>query len=218
MYQAVQNGSYGFGAICGASFGGAIVDTIGWRWCFLVQVPVSMMVLALGYFVLRFPAKEEPVDDHQSNGQRKQGIWHKIDLSGACLLVLALSTQLVGLSLGGNELPWTNIWVILSLVASVVFLALFVIVEANTKAVPLIPLKMLHGLLPVSTQIANVCVGMSAYAVSFSALYPATRHDGCVSNFFHSSSSLFRCSFKLFCSTVPLKLAPDWSFHPSQLL
>ncbi|OQE26302.1 hypothetical protein PENSTE_c005G08406 [Penicillium steckii] len=167
MYQAVQNGSYGFGAICGASFGGAIVDTIGWRWCFLVQVPVSMMVLALGYFVLRFPAKEEPVDDHQSNGQRKQGIWHKIDLSGACLLVLALSTQLVGLSLGGNELPWTNIWVILSLVASVVFLALFVIVEANTKAVPLIPLKMLHGLLPVSTQIANVCVGMSAYAFLF---------------------------------------------------
>jgi hypothetical protein len=31
--------------------------------------------------------------------------------------------------------------------------------------VPLIPLKMLRGTLPVSTQIANVCVGMAAYAV-----------------------------------------------------
>lgn len=162
MYQAVQNGSYGFGAICGASFGGAIVDSIGWRWCFLVQVPVSVMVLVLGYFVLEFPAKE--IDD--SIDSQTRGIWHKIDLSGACLLVLALSTQLIGLSLGGNELPWSNIWVVLSLVASVVFLAAFVFVEANTKAVPLIPLKMLRGLLPVSTQIANVCVGMSAYAVS----------------------------------------------------
>ncbi|KAJ5762720.1 hypothetical protein N7533_001401 [Penicillium manginii] len=165
MYQAVQNGSYGFGAICGASFGGAIVDSIGWRWCFLVQVPVSLMVLVLGYFVLEFPAKQH--HHHDSAAQQSQGIWHKIDLSGACLLVLALSSQLVGLSLGGNELPWTNVWVILSLVASVVFLALFVYVEANTKAVPLIPLKMLRGVLPVSTQIANVCVGMAAYAFLF---------------------------------------------------
>jgi MFS family permease len=164
MYQAVQNGSYGFGAICGASFGGAIVDSIGWRWCFLVQVPVSLMVLVLGHFVLKFPAKQQHEHDP---AQQSQGIWQKIDLSGACLLVLALSSQLVGLSLGGNELPWSNLWVILSLVASVVFLALFVYVEANTKAVPLIPLKMLRGVLPVSTQIANVCVGMAAYAVSF---------------------------------------------------
>ncbi|CAI7673967.1 unnamed protein product [Penicillium pancosmium] len=164
MYQAVQNGSYGFGAICGASFGGAIVDSIGWRWCFLVQVPVSLMVLVLGYFVLKFPAKQQHEHDP---AQQSQGIWQKIDLSGACLLVLALSAQLVGLSLGGNELPWSNLWVILSLVASVVFLALFVYVEANTKAVPLIPLKMLRGVLPVSTQIANVCVGMAAYAFLF---------------------------------------------------
>ncbi|KAJ5999700.1 hypothetical protein N7481_000109 [Penicillium waksmanii] len=165
MYQAVQNGSYGFGAICGASFGGAIVDSIGWRWCFLVQVPVSLMVLVLGYFVLEFPAKQQ--HGHDPAAPQSQGIWHKIDLSGACLLVLALSAQLVGLSLGGNELPWSNLWVVLSLVASVVFLALFVYVEANTKAVPLIPLKMLRGVLPVSTQIANVCVGMAAYAFLF---------------------------------------------------
>ncbi|KAJ5528303.1 hypothetical protein N7513_012462 [Penicillium frequentans] len=161
MYQAVQNAAYGFGAICGASFGGAIVDTIGWRWCFLVQVPVSLTVLVLGHFVLKFPAKSKsPVP-----GQ--PGLWHQIDFLGSFLLVLALSTQLAGLSFGGNELPWTSVWVILPLVASVAFLAAFVAVEAKTKAVPLIPLKMLRGLHPVSTQIANVCVGMSAYAFLF---------------------------------------------------
>ncbi|KAJ5273675.1 hypothetical protein N7478_008800 [Penicillium angulare] len=161
MYQAVQNGAYGFGAICGASFGGAIVDTIGWRWCFLVQVPVSLIVLVLGHFVLRFPPKEN------IEGSEQKGLWHQIDVSGSILLVLALSTQLIGLSLGGNELPWTSIWVILPLVASIVFLAGFITIEANTKAVPLIPLKMLRGLHPVSTQIANVCVGMAAYAFLF---------------------------------------------------
>ncbi|KAJ6151617.1 hypothetical protein N7470_007214 [Penicillium chermesinum] len=161
MYQAVQNVAYGFGAICGASFGGAIVDTIGWRWCFFLQAPVSLSALVLGYFVLKFPAK-----DAQATTEPR-GIWHRIDLLGACLLVLALSSQLVGLSLGGNELPWTSIWVILSLLASIVFLACFIIVEAKTKAAPLIPLKMLSGVLPVSTQIANVCVGMASYAFLF---------------------------------------------------
>lgn len=119
------------------------------------------MALILGYFFLNFPTKESDSSNHQT-----RGIWHQIDVSGALLLVLALSSQLVGLSLGGNELSWTNGWVVSSLVASVIFLAGFVAVEAKTTAAPLIPLKMLHGLLPVSTQIVNVCCGMAAYAVS----------------------------------------------------
>ncbi|KAJ5818923.1 hypothetical protein N7474_004514 [Penicillium riverlandense] len=164
MYQAIQNVSNGFGAICGASFGGSIVDSIGWRWCFLLQCPVSLSALVLGNFVLKFPRDDdiEPTSDRAT-----QGIWRQIDLSGACLLVLALSSQLFGLSLGGNELPWTNVWVILSLVASVVLLVIFFVVEARTSAVPVMPLKMLRGVLPVATQISNVCVGMAAYAYLF---------------------------------------------------
>ncbi|KAJ5190033.1 Major facilitator superfamily domain general substrate transporter [Penicillium cf. griseofulvum] len=163
MYQAIQNVSYGFGGICGASFGGAIVDSIGWRWCFLLQVPISLFALVMGYIVLRFPPRNV---ESSPDGQTK-GIWQQIDLLGACLLILALSAQLVGLSLGGNVLPWTHIWVVLPLVSSVVLLATFVVVEAKITAAPLIPLKMLRGQLAVSTQIANVCVGMSAYAFLF---------------------------------------------------
>ncbi|KAJ5521117.1 Major facilitator superfamily domain general substrate transporter [Penicillium fimorum] len=169
MYQAIQNVSYGFGGICGASFGGAIVDSIGWRWCFLLQVPISLFALVMGYRVLRFPPRNIATSP---DGQTK-GIWQQIDMLGACVLILALSAQLVGLSLGGNILPWTSIWVVLPLVSSVVLLGAFVAVEAKTTAAPLIPLKMLRGQLAVSTQIANVCVGMSAYAVSSPLLPPA---------------------------------------------
>ncbi|CAI7608482.1 unnamed protein product [Penicillium bialowiezense] len=162
MYQAIQNVSYGFGGICGASFGGSIVDSIGWRWCFLLQVPVSLFALSMGYVVLKFPARRNERADGSS-----PGIWQQIDVWGALLLILGLSAQLVGLSLGGNVLPWSNIWVITPLVGSVILLVAFVAVEATTSAVPLIPLKMLRGTLPVSTQIANVCVGMAAYAYLF---------------------------------------------------
>ena len=164
MYQATQNVLNGFGAICGASFGGSIVDSIGWRWCFLLQVPVSLFALVTGHLVLMLPTQNEYVQ----SGLGLCEIWKYVDLSGACILILGLSSQLVGLSLGGNELPWSNVWVILSLVASVVLLAAFLLIEAKTTAIPLIPPRMLQGVLPIATQISNVCVGMAAYAVRLS--------------------------------------------------
>jgi MFS family permease len=160
MYQALQNGMFGFGAVCGASFGGLIADHIGWRWCFLLQVPVSAVALVLGFFVIQ----------NQTGGfDIRPGllaIWAKIDVAGSLLLVTAISLQLVGLSLGGNDLPWDDHRVIGSLVVSVVIFALFVAVEARTAAIPIIPLRMLHGRLPVLVQFANFCVGLAAYAVS----------------------------------------------------
>ncbi|KAH1334539.1 hypothetical protein KXX67_005987 [Aspergillus fumigatus] len=163
MYQALQNGMHGFGSICGASFGGSIVDTVGWRWCFLVQVPIGLFALITGHLVLHLPRH------HQTFGQGRgfRAILRYVDLSGALLLILGLSSQLIGLSLGGNELPWSSIWVILSLMASLFLLGLFMLVEEKTPAVPLIPSRMLRGVMPVSTQIANVCVGMAAYARQF---------------------------------------------------
>ena len=160
MYQAAQNVLRGFGSICGASLGGSIADTIGWRWCFLLQVPVSISALFIGALVIKNPREGGEI----SNTTLSE-LWSKVDFMGSVLLILGLSTQLVGLSLGGNELPWDSIWVITSLVASVIFLALFLLVEAKTSAIPVVPLHMLRGKLPVSIQIANVCVGMSSYAV-----------------------------------------------------
>jgi MFS family permease len=161
MYQAAQNVLHGFGSICGASLGGSIANTIGWRWCFLLQVPVSIFALFVGRVVI--PQRQKP--DVDGATEAKTSVWKQVDLTGALLLILGLSVQLVGLSLGGNELPWSNGWVVGSLVGSVVLLGLFFLVEARTSAIPVIPLRMLQGVLPVSTQIANICVGMAAYAV-----------------------------------------------------
>jgi MFS family permease len=160
MYQALQNGIYGFGAIAGASFGGSIADHIGWRWCFLLQVPVSVLALAVGYFVIKNPAITFSIGDDFG------AVWKKVDVSGSLLLVAAVSVQLVGLSLGGNELPWGSPWVIVILVISVVLFALFFWVEANTSAIPVIPLRLLKGKLPIATQLTNLCAGMAAYGVS----------------------------------------------------
>jgi MFS family permease len=169
MYQAVQNGLHGFGAICGASMGGFIADTIGWRWCFLCQVPVSFAGLVIAYFVIKNPPPSETgVGDEDADLDtrgRFRALWRKIDLSGAVLLVVGLSVQLAALSLGGNEYPWSDIRVIVCLVTSGIVLVLFVWVEMRTKALPVMPMSMLKGRASISNMISNVLVGMSSYAV-----------------------------------------------------
>ncbi|KAK8114339.1 transporter [Apiospora kogelbergensis] len=162
MYQALQNGVTGFGYICGASLGGAIADTIGWRWCFVLQVPVSVFAFVVGWL-----AVEDPKVNLAVGSKTLRETWHVVDFSGALLLVTAVSVQLVGLSLGGNELPWSSPWVIGALLGSLVLFALFIRVEKRTKAIPMIPLRMLHGRLPILTQISNVCAGASAFAFLF---------------------------------------------------
>ncbi|KAL6851782.1 major facilitator superfamily domain-containing protein [Trichoderma novae-zelandiae] len=162
MYQAMQNGVFGFGAICGASFGGTIADSLGWRWCFLLQVPLSIFALVAGHVVLKNERHPEPNDDGGFGA-----LWKRVDFTGALVLVLAVSTQLLGLSLGGNELPWGSPWVVGALVMSLVLFGVFVRVEGRTAAMPMIPLRMLQGAMPVATQIANVCAGMSSYGYLF---------------------------------------------------
>jgi MFS family permease len=163
MYQAAQNGLLGFGAICGASLGGVIADSIGWRWCFLCQVPVSMAGLIVGYLVIKNPPPSETVGIDES---RQISLWRRIDFTGATLLVLGLSAQLTALSLGGNQYPWSDTRVILSFVVSVVILLVFIWVELRTKALPVLPMSMLKGRVVVSNMVSNVLVGMSAFAVS----------------------------------------------------
>ncbi|KAI1777224.1 major facilitator superfamily domain-containing protein [Hypoxylon cercidicola] len=153
MYQAMQNDIFGFGTICGAS---SIADTIGWRWCFLLQVPFSVIALLSGYVVV----KNQPVDFN--GGSSLKEIWRVVDFSGAPLLVVAISVQLLGLSLGGNELPWSSPWVVVLLVGSILLLRLSLWVETKTTAIPVIPLRMLKGRLHIFTQLANVCAGLSA--------------------------------------------------------
>ncbi|CAK7198650.1 hypothetical protein SEUCBS139899_001314 [Sporothrix eucalyptigena] len=181
MYQAMQNGVYGFGAICGASFGGSITDTIGWRWCFAAQVPVSVVVFVMGMRVVKNPGHLGLADQNGGGWLASaRRTWARIDVTGALLLVVGVSVQLVGLSLGGNELPWSSPWVWLCLVGSIVLLGLFVLVEGRRESeanmddhgqplvAPIIPLRMLRGRLPLATQAANVCVGFAAYAYLFS--------------------------------------------------
>ncbi|GME49455.1 hypothetical protein N7475_008753 [Neofusicoccum parvum] len=163
MYQAVQNLLLGLGAICGASFGGLICDWVGWRWCFLLQTPVSILAILAGQFALRSRQKA----DTGAAPQKTKRLVHELDLAGACLLVLCLLAQVGSLSLGGNVLNWSDPLVVFLLVSSIILFGVFVFVEKNTTAVPILALKMLREPSSVLLLISNLLLGVVVYGLLF---------------------------------------------------
>jgi MFS family permease len=133
MYQACQNVLHGFGSICGASVGGLIADYVGWRWCFLCQMPMSAFALVVGHLVIKKREKKIiSANEEAPEPQISLSRWKQVDLSGSILLVFGLSAQLAALSMGGNNFAWTDIRVIVALVLSLALLSLFVLVESRT--------------------------------------------------------------------------------------
>ncbi|MFC5502890.1 MFS transporter [Lysinimonas soli] len=74
-------------AALGLPIGGVLVETVGWRWVFLVNVPVALIALAAAViWIPRDPAVPTP--------RSARGILSSIDLSGIVGFALAMSALL----------------------------------------------------------------------------------------------------------------------------
>ena len=104
----------GIGALAvatGPSLGAALVSAGGWRWAFIVNLPVGLAILALGR---RFLTESEPVVD----GARP-------DYLGVGLLSVALGAMVLALSEGTNW-GWTDTRILGGFFLAVVLGAAFV--------------------------------------------------------------------------------------------
>ncbi|KAL8691769.1 MAG: hypothetical protein Q9224_004101 [Gallowayella concinna] len=140
FYQALINLFFGCGGVAGAAFGGFLCDTLGWRWTFGVQVPPVLCVLFLA--VLTTPEDLGPQLAKHHTSMSRWDVVRGFDLVGSFFLTSAVSLLIVGLSLGGNNLPWSHPFVIVSLVLSAVAGGCLVFVERGALK-PVMPLELL---------------------------------------------------------------------------
>jgi EmrB/QacA subfamily drug resistance transporter len=116
--QGVFGAVWGFAGLAGPLLGGAIVDGIGWRWVFWINVPVAALCAAV-----LVTAYHERVERHA----------HRLDLAGAAILAATVVAALLA-----GQSPRAGA---LAVPAAAMGLALFLFVERRAKE-PLLPLEL----------------------------------------------------------------------------
>lgn len=129
-WQGYVNIIYAAGSSAGAPLGGLAADYIGWRWSFLVQVPMCLIAFIAVYFVLNLPERENQ-RDWKKNLKR-------IDFTGAIVLIAAVFALLLALDRGSN-VSWKAPITLIALGLSVPLFAAFVFVETKVAAEPFAP-------------------------------------------------------------------------------
>lgn len=89
----------GLATLSGPTLGGVLVSTVGWRWIFLVNVPIGVAALVLTFLV---------VPDIRS------GRGHRFDLTGVLIATAALFSLAFGLQEGERYHWGTGIWALLA--------------------------------------------------------------------------------------------------------
>jgi EmrB/QacA subfamily drug resistance transporter len=128
-YQGLFGAVFGIAFLVGPGLGGFLTDNFSWHWVFFVNLPIGLIAL----FVI---ARLLP----NIKGRRRN---IKIDYLGVVTLVLGLVPILVGLTLAESS-QWSDPSVWGSIVAGVVFLVVFIVVESRA-AEPIIPLHLFRN-------------------------------------------------------------------------
>ena len=142
MWIGVANICWGLGSGLGGYYGGLVNDTIGWRWAFIIQIPFSIFAMILVAIYIKIPVE-----------QSKATKLERIDVLGASALVITMVLMLLGLSSAGNTVPWTHPLVLTCLPLALVFLNIFIYVEIQYAAEPIIPLRLF-----ANRTVAAVCL------------------------------------------------------------
>jgi len=116
----------GIGAASGALLGGILTQGLGWQWVFLVNVPIGLLVLAVGRGLV-------------PSGRAELGHRH-FDMTGALLVTGGFVAFVFGI-VRTDTLSWGASGVLIPIAIGLALLAGFVGVEARVAKAPLVPLS-----------------------------------------------------------------------------
>ncbi|MCZ2860369.1 MDR family MFS transporter [Blastococcus sp. VKM Ac-2987] len=149
-YAGVFGAIFAVATVGGPLIGGVVVDTswLGWRWCFLLGVPFTLLAMVLVQRTLKLPAVA------------RRDV--SIDWLGALLLTGGVSLLLVWVTFAGDRFAWLSGKTALMVGGSVLLLALAVLVETRVPE-PIIPLAIFRSRTVTLSVVASALVGVAMF-------------------------------------------------------
>jgi MFS family permease len=128
----VQAAAQAVGLASGPVIGGVLVGTVGWRWVFFLNVPVGLLAVVAGWYLL-------PRTRQRGDGRPSGGGPGGADLGGMGLLAASTSAGMLAISsLSGLGLP---AWAIVACAAFAVAAGAALVRRERRVAAPLIDLR-----------------------------------------------------------------------------
>ncbi len=152
-YQGFFLAVFGTSSVLGPVVGGflagqtTILGIDGWRWVFLVNVPIGLVSLLLVMRTLHLPHTRRD---------------HKIDYLGALTLVVALVPLLI-VAEQGREWGWTSLWSLGAYATGAIGVIGFLWAENRIGEDALLPLRLFRGRTFGVGSILNFVVGMGMF-------------------------------------------------------
>ena len=155
-YMAPIGALFGLSAVVGPLVGGFFTDSsLGWQWCFWVNVPVGLAAFVIGWVTLTLPRKRSTTP---------------LDYAGIVTLSATTTSLILFTDFGGSD-GWgaaKTLWMAAAFAASVIA---FVLIERRAVE-PIVPLSLFRNPTFVVATALGLAVGLGMFsAIAFMPTY-----------------------------------------------
>lgn len=144
-YQGALGAVFGVTTVIGPLLGGLFTDHLSWHWCFLVNLPLGVVVVAVA-------ARTMP----SVRGQGRPSI----DYAGVAAISVVAAGLTLATSLGGSEYAWLSPFIVGLFVAALVAVPVFVWAERRATE-PMLPLRLFTSAVFSMSSVIALVVGFA---------------------------------------------------------
>ena len=119
-FMGLGGATYALAALAGPLLGGVLTESVTWRWCFWINLPIGGVTAAVVVLVYKTPKAAQP-----QQATLKEKIL-QMDLVGTFLVMAAVVCFILAFQWGGSFKAWSDSTVIGTLVGFVLISAVFV--------------------------------------------------------------------------------------------